>query len=67
LNMWDVGSSSGDIWWTGLPSSYGSVVYNDDGRSSASALISGKQYAWVISATDPNGNIAAHKISFGVP
>jgi hypothetical protein len=67
LNVWETGSSSGDIWYAGLPSSFNSVVYNDDGRSSLPALISGKPYTWVVSASDPAGNIAAHKVYFAVP
>jgi hypothetical protein len=64
MNVWQGGA--GDVWWTGVPSSYSSVVYNDDGRASPAALTSGT-YSWSIVATDPNGNIAAHLITFGVP
>jgi hypothetical protein len=67
LNLWEMGGGTGDIWYAALPNSLSSVVYNDDGRASIAALISGKQYQWVVYASDPDGNIAAHRISFGVP
>jgi hypothetical protein len=67
LNLWEMGGGTGDIWYADLPNSFNSVVYNDDGRASIAALISGKQYQWVVYASDPAGNIAAHRISFAVP
>src|SRR5689334_13647105 len=66
MNVWENPSGS-DVWWTGLPSSYNTVVYNDDNRASAAALLSGKDDNWAIVANDAYGNIAAHLISFGVP
>jgi hypothetical protein len=67
MTVWEQGPSSDDAWSTGLPSSSNSVVYNDDGRAALLSLVSGKQYNWAIVASDVHGNIAAHKISFGVP
>ena len=64
MNVWQTGAS--DLWWTGFPSTYSSVVYNDDGRASSPMLIS-VMHSWAIVATDSNGNIAAHLITFGVP
>jgi hypothetical protein len=67
MNVWPNNSSNGDIWYTSMPSSFTSLLFNDNGSASISALVSGGSYQWALSATDTSGNIAARKVTFSVP
>jgi hypothetical protein len=67
MNVWPNNSSNGDLWYTSMPSSFTSLLFNDNGGASISALVSGGSYQWALSATDPAGNIAARKVTFSVP
>ncbi len=67
INVWETGSSNGDIWFTNLPSLATSILFNDNGSASPAALSSGKTYTWKIQARDPNGNVATDDRTFSVP
>jgi hypothetical protein len=67
MNVWPNNSSNGDLWFTGMPSSFTSLLFNDNGGASVSALSSGQTYQWALSAVDPSGNLAARKVNFSVP
>ena len=67
LNVWETGANSGDIWYTTLPSSATSIVFNDNGSASPAFLSSGKSYTWKIQAHDSNGNVATDDRTFSVP
>jgi hypothetical protein len=67
INLWEASGNYGDIWYTPIPSSITSLLYNDNGGASQALLTSGKQYQWVISAQDADGNTAGHLVNFSVP
>jgi hypothetical protein len=69
LNVWEQSgtTNTGDIWFTELPGSASSAVYDDNGSANPAFLSSGHTYAWKIQARDSFGNIASHEVTFTVP